>query len=138
MEGIASGARGGDILFHEICRAEGIPTRIVLPFAPEAFVERSVRDVRRGGWIKRFWRLWKATADDRRVALSLGDEPDPFDQCNSVMLEMAHSHGDEVELLALWDGKRAEKPGGTAAFVAATKAQGGRVTQIDIRTLKTG
>ncbi len=37
--GIASDARGGDILFHEACAAEGIATRMVLPFAVEAFLD---------------------------------------------------------------------------------------------------
>lgn len=31
--GIASGARGGDILFLEACRKEGLSLRMVLPFA---------------------------------------------------------------------------------------------------------
>src|SRR5437867_380615 len=36
-QGFASCARGGDILFHEECRARGIETVIVLPFPPEEF-----------------------------------------------------------------------------------------------------
>lgn len=135
LVGIASGARGGDILFHEICRAEGIPTWFVLPFAPKAFVERSVRGVRSGRWVSRFWQLWEETSPDRRVVLDLAHEADPFGECNTVMLETARARGENVELLALWDGEGADKPGGTAAFVEAVRAAGGQVTQIDIRAL---
>jgi hypothetical protein len=135
VEGFASGARGGDILFHEICRAEGIPTSVVLPFAPEAFIDRSVRGVRRGAWIRRFRRLWDETSANRRVILDLAREADPFGKCNAVMLERAKARGESVELLAFWDGEGADKPGGTAAFVEAVRAAGGHVTQIDSRAL---
>jgi hypothetical protein len=134
--GIASGARGGDILFHEICRAEGIPTRVVLPFAPEAFIATSVRGAPRGGWIKRFWRLWNGTAPNRRSVLDLDAGPDPYGACNTAMFETAQACGKRVELLALWDGQGAEKPGGTAAFAAAVQAAGGHVARIDIRLLR--
>jgi hypothetical protein len=132
---ISSGARGGDILFQEVCRAEGVPAWLVLPFSPDVFLAGSVRGVRRGGWIKRFWRLWDETSPDRRAVLELDGNPDPYGACNTVMLDMARSYADDVELLALWDGEGAEKPGGTAAFAEATRAAGGHVVQIDIRQL---
>ncbi len=40
--GFASGARGGDILFHEECCRRQVDTVIALPFEPDVFVETSV------------------------------------------------------------------------------------------------
>jgi hypothetical protein len=54
--GIAGGACGGDILFHEVCEELKIPTRLFLAVTKEHFV---VESVRRGGpaWVERFNRL---------------------------------------------------------------------------------
>src|SRR5512147_1654469 len=49
----ASGARGGDILFHEECRRRGIPTVMVLPFQPDAFVKTSVEGIAGEDWVRR-------------------------------------------------------------------------------------
>lgn len=44
--GLSSCARVGDILFHEARRRMNLPTRIVLPFSPDQFVETSVEGVK--------------------------------------------------------------------------------------------
>jgi hypothetical protein len=54
--GIAGGACGSDILFHEVCESLGIPTRLYLAL-PEA--EFQVESVNRGGpvWVERYQKL---------------------------------------------------------------------------------
>jgi hypothetical protein len=133
--GFASGARGGDILFHEICLAERIPTRLVLPFDAEAFLTRSVRGVTSGNWEARFRRIWDQLGPAGRLVLDLGSEKDPFGTCNDAMLTMARAQSESVELLALWDGAGTSKLGGTAAFVERVRSTGGNVRHIDSRTL---
>jgi hypothetical protein len=133
--GIASGARGGDILFHEACHALGIPTHLVLPFGREAFLGRSVRGIEAGDWEGRFKALWRRLGPANRTVLKLAGADDPFGRCNDVMHEMARRSARHVEMLALWDGADAGKPGGTGAFVESVKAAGGHVTQIDTTAL---
>ena len=41
--GIAGGASGGDILFHEVCAELGIPTELYLAVPPDQFIKASVR-----------------------------------------------------------------------------------------------
>lgn len=126
LTGIASGARGGDIPFHEACAADGIGTRMVLPFSVEAFLDSSVRGVPSGDWETRFTRLWTVLGAHRRTVLDLTGEHDPFGACNEAMLPMAKASAGTVELIALWDGKGATRLGGTAAFVAHFRGEGGR------------
>ena len=53
VQGFASAARGGDILFHEQCRSQGIATIIILPFPPDVFASTSVAGVPTGAWEQR-------------------------------------------------------------------------------------
>jgi hypothetical protein len=128
--GIAGGACGGDILFHEGCEAVGVPTILVLPFGMDAFLERSVRSVNTGEWELRFETLWQRLPSNRRIILSGADAPDPFGACNDAMLATAQRIGAGVELLALWDGADSGKSGGTAAFASAVRDAGGHVTPV--------
>ena len=41
--GIAGGANGGDILFHEVCHELGIPTHLYLAMPSGLYVTKSVR-----------------------------------------------------------------------------------------------
>jgi hypothetical protein len=56
LRGIAGGACGGDILFHETCLALGIPSEIYLALPVEKFREESVSFAGRD-WEQRFDRL---------------------------------------------------------------------------------
>ena len=51
--GLAGGASGGDILFHEACERVGIHTRLYLACPREAYVRASVQDGG-SGWLRRF------------------------------------------------------------------------------------
>jgi hypothetical protein len=135
MIAIASGARGGDIIFHEACEALGVPTVLVLPFGVEPFLHHSVRGVPTGAWEARFLALWARLPTQSRIVLDGEHDDDPFGACNRAMLSMAQDLGETVQLLALWDGADAEKPGGTSAFAAEARAANGLVVQIDTRSL---
>ncbi|WP_123169754.1 MULTISPECIES: hypothetical protein [Mesorhizobium] len=117
--GFASGARGGDILFHEECRAAGIATVIVLPFAPETFIRSSVEltGSDTGNWKRRFRRLWRSTPESMREVMDLPQDKEAYELCNQRLVARARAHG-KVHLIALWDGKGGDGPGGTADMVA--------------------
>ena len=53
VEGIAGGASGGDILFHEACQAARVPTTLMLALPRDAFAAASVNDAG-GGWTERY------------------------------------------------------------------------------------
>ncbi|MDK1376584.1 hypothetical protein [Sinorhizobium sp. 6-117] len=115
--GFASCAQGGDILFHEQCRATRIPTTIILPFPPEVFLETSVKGIPGSDWESRFWHLWTTTPEERRETMNLPRSDDAYSACNIRLLARARKHG-VVHLIALWDGRRGNGPGGTADLVA--------------------
>ncbi|HLN10389.1 MAG TPA: hypothetical protein VK281_15720 [Xanthobacteraceae bacterium] len=119
--GFASAARGGDILFHEECRRRGIDTVIVLPFDPEEFVRRSVDGVPGTDWPGRFRDLWSTTPTGHRHVLGLPVNDEAFALCNARLLDLARQHG-RVHLIALWDGKGGDGPGGTADLVSNIRA----------------
>jgi hypothetical protein len=117
LVGFASGARGGDILFHEACRDCGIRTTIVLPFSPERFVETSVAGVPGADWVQRFWALWNDEARCfHKEAMGLPEADEAYAACNDRLLALAEAHG-QLHLIALWDGKGGDGPGGTADLV---------------------
>jgi hypothetical protein len=118
--GLSSGARGGDILFHEACRTVGISTRIILPFEPEIFIETSVAGVASGNWTERFWKLWRDTPENHREVLGLPQNNQAYAACNLRLIEAARARG-RFHLIALWDGKGGDGPGGTAHMVAEAK-----------------
>jgi hypothetical protein len=120
--GFASGARGGDILFHEECRRRKINTVVVLPFEPGVFVKTSV-DIPETNWRSRFWNLWNGTPAERRHVLGLpAADKAAYGLCNARLLEMARQHG-RLHLIALWDGKPGEGPGGTADLVSKARIE---------------
>jgi hypothetical protein len=129
VKGFASLARGGDILFHEICRNFGFDTVIVLPFSPDLFLKTSVEGTEGGGWPQRFRKLWDETPSGRRYDLGLQQTDDAFAICNERILELAQREG-AVQLIALWDGSGGDGPGGTADFVKRAKGQSGREASI--------
>ncbi len=114
--GFASCARGGDVLFHEQCRAVKIPTTIVLPYCPELFVQTSVAGLPGSDWEQRFWQLWTTTSEARRETMNLPRSDEAYRACNVHLLRRAQEHG-KVHLIALWDGQRGDGPGGTADLV---------------------
>jgi hypothetical protein len=56
--GIAAGANGGDLLFHDICRDKGIPTRMCLALRKPQYVGQNVAQAGRE-WVEKFLDLYR-------------------------------------------------------------------------------
>ena len=61
--GIAAGANGGDLLFHEICRDRGIPTRLCLALRKPQYVGQYVAPAGRE-WVERFSDIYRYIAEE--------------------------------------------------------------------------
>jgi len=125
VKGFASLARGGDILFHEVCRESGIETVVVLPFAPNEFLATSVEGTIVGNWPQRFRRIWDTTPADARYVLGLPQSDAAYADCNNRLLDLAHTYG-SVQLIAIWNGADGDGLGGTGHFVDRVKRESGR------------
>jgi hypothetical protein len=134
VSGIGGAASGTDLLFHEVCAELGIRTVIVLPIPIEDYCRKSVAD---GGpdWVERFIKL---VAVNPPIVLSDTDEVpvwartihnySVFQRGNIWMIENALLYPNaDVTLLALWNGKAGDGPGGTADMVKLAEAQGAKV-----------
>ena len=108
--GIAGGASGGDILFHEVCAELGIPTKLYLALPPDQFIKASVRSAG-PQWIERFWRLRerlpeRVLAESEELPRWLREKPNYsiWQRDNLWMLYNAlAAGGDNVTLIALWN-----------------------------------
>jgi hypothetical protein len=135
---LSAAARGGDILFLEACRSLGIPFVLCLPFEPDRFRRESVEGVD-GSWATRFDRLLSSAAEGPMV-MPPGDgedrpSPDAHARFSRWLLGLAARRGRELHLLALWDGKEGDGPGGTADLVRLVREAGGTVRRVDTQQL---
>ena len=137
VAGLAGGANGGDILFHEIAARLGVPTELCLALPPDEYCAASVAD---GGkeWVARFEALCEglpirllpeeAHRDERRLSV--------WERSNLWMLDRAFAWTrGGVSLLSLWNGKGGDGPGGTADMVSRADAGGARRVPMDARRL---
>ena len=144
--GIAASASGGDILFHEICAELAIPTDMRLVLPPEQFVNLSV--VKAGvEWERRFWALVERKRREHRFAQLgegkelpgwLQDKPDYtiWTRANLWLLECALSLDPAtLTVMALWDGKESDGPGGTAHLVHRAQALGANMLVLDTQRI---
>jgi hypothetical protein len=136
LSGIAGAASGVDLLFHEVCKELGIPTKVCLPIPIEDYRRESVAD---GGpdWIEKFNRL---VTSNPPVILSDSDELPPwaakiedygvFQRGNIWNMQDALLRPNaDVTLVALWNQKAGEGPGGTADMVKLAKSHGAKVRE---------
>jgi hypothetical protein len=139
--GIAGGASGGDILFHEVCQEVGVPTRLYLALAAGPYAEASVKDAG-PGWVERFRRLH--TRLSARGAVRLMEDADEesdenvWQRCNLWMLHdaLAAAGDARVTLIALWDGEPAgDGLGGTSDLVRKSERRGAKAVIIDTKAL---
>jgi hypothetical protein len=139
--GYAGGASGGDILFHEVCKELGIPTRLYLAVPPQDYVRKSVMKAGQQ-WVDCFWRLYNERSAQKQVRVMcdvtdvsddreylpawLREKPDYniWQRNNLWMLFNAldeacdpRSGDPNITLIALWDGKTGDGPGGTGDLV---------------------
>jgi hypothetical protein len=142
IEGIAGGASGGDILFHEACAIAKIPTTLMLALPRDEFAAASVNDAG-AEWTERYRRL----ADRSEVQvlsnstelpgwLRSKDDYSIWERNNRWILQTALTRPDaDVSLIVLWDGTGGDGPGGTADMVDLAGRRGARVVTLDASRL---
>jgi hypothetical protein len=141
--GISGAASGGDILFHQECRAREVGTTAFLAL-PEA--DYAARSVSSAGpeWTKEYYDLLKTIphrelqpSEDlpKWLAFRAGDYT-VWQRNNLWMLHNALANGSSrVTLLALWNGKAGDGPGGTADMVDQVLRRGGEVVPLGRGTI---
>ena len=144
--GVAGGANGGDILFHEICASLKIPTRVLLTLPEGPFIAESVAGGG-PGWIGRFNSLMTSHPGKNEVQVLSGSkdlpswmrEPAGYDvwqRTNIWLLEEALASGaPNLSLIALWDCKSGDGPGGTKDLVEQARKHGVNTILLDTTAL---
>ncbi len=133
--GMAGGACGGDIVFHELCLELGIPSRIFLAFEPEEYKKASVSFAGKD-WEERYDRLLEKLP--YKVLPQRGEkDPDSvWERANNWMLKSALRNGGvHMTLLALWDGEGGDGTGGTEHMIKIAREKKADVTIMDIGKL---
>lgn len=123
---VCSLAAGGDMIFAGEVLEMGIPLTVFLPFEKERFLEESViydkgnQDDSPEFWENEFERIL-SLAEDVRYPSNIPDDVNPFEQCNSSMLDYAEEiSGNEpgsISAIALLRLKEEKIKGGTSHFV---------------------
>ncbi|MFZ5509355.1 MAG: tetratricopeptide repeat-containing protein [Pseudomonadota bacterium] len=142
--GIAGGASGGDILFHEVCAELGIDTRLYLALPPPLFCARSVQHAG-PDWVERYQRLCervppRVLAEREELPRWLAPKKDYgiWQRNNLWMLFNALAlDAPALTLIALWDQGRADGPGGTEDLVAQVTMRGLKYVRLPAEELKT-
>ena len=139
--GLAGGACGGDILFHETCEELGISTQLLLALPPARFCATSVAH---GGpdWVERY----NALCDRKppRILSQTGELPrwlwnrnyNLWQRNNLWMLFNAlATNSERLTFIALWDGCKGDGPGGTEHMQSEVQRRGQKTIVLDARTL---
>ncbi|MBA2306149.1 MAG: hypothetical protein H0W08_26465 [Acidobacteria bacterium] len=137
--GLAGAASGGDILFHEVCAELGVATKLYLALPPESYVTESVAP---GGpdWVARFYAI-QSRFPSAPVLSRTKDLPgwlrhragySIWQRNNLWMLNEALTAGPQhVTLIALWNGKAGDGPGGTADMIHIARERGAETRVLD-------
>lgn len=142
MVGVAGGACGGDILFHEICEELAIETRLLLALPQGKFSAESVQQGSRD-WVERYNKLCyrirpRVLAEEKRLPLWLSGKADYqiWSRNNLWMLFNALAiDARSLTLIALWDDGPADGPGGTKDLVHLVTARGHKVDRLPAEQL---
>jgi len=135
MIGIAGAASGGDLLFHEVCAERGIPTLILLPLPVREYLAASVAPAG-PAWERRFHDLLSRLGPEHVRFLGEGDglyegeTANIWQRANLWMLEQSLALAPERTLLAMWDGRTGDGPGGTEHLVEVAKRFGVHIAPI--------
>lgn len=125
LKGIASGACGGDILFHELCIELGIHSEIYLPLPAAEFKKGSVSFAGRN-WDQRFEHLVHQLPVHLLPAAN--SALNIYERVNIWMLDIALKNGAEnMMLMTVWNKQQGDGNGGTAHMVDVTEKKGGIV-----------
>jgi hypothetical protein len=140
LTGIAGGASGGDVLFHEVCAELGIETQLYLAIPPAQYIVASVAVPDHPEWIDRFHAVEKSSRKTRTLSqekelpkwLKARADYSIWQRNNLWMLHNALAYGGRnVTLIALWNGKAGDGPGGTKDMVDQARARGAKVIILD-------
>ncbi len=146
--GMASGANGGDILFHEVCAELNIRTKLYLPTPVKRFIGPYV-EVAGGDWVERFWRLHERAqkGGDLHILHDLDStdelprwlqEKSGYDarRRNYIwMLNHALALGNLVTLLVLWDGEPSTGPGDIPDLLSLAEENGLKTVRLFTREI---
>ncbi len=141
--GVAGCASGGDILFHQICEASGIQTRIFLAVARELYIRESVAPAG-PQWIEEFNRLVavrkvRVLGESTELPRWLQGKPDYniWQRNNLWNLHnaLAAAGGENVTLIALWNGASGDGPGGTGDMVQKARDRGAKTIILDTKKI---
>jgi hypothetical protein len=142
IRGIAGGACGGHILFHEVCAELGIETKMFLPLPKEAFCARSVQYAG-ADWVGRYERLVdrlkpRVLSETEELPPWLqGHEYDIWQRQNIWILFNALAlNAQNLTLIALWNHGRGDGRGGTAGLVSEVSSRGYKVVRLEAERLK--
>ena len=141
--GIAGCASGGDILFHQVCEAANIPTRIFLAVPRELYIRESVAPAG-PQWIEEFNRLVRTKpvrvlCDSKDLPRWLQGKPgyNIWQRNNLWNLHnaLAAAGGENVTLIALWNGATGDGAGGTADMVQKAQERGAKTVILDTKEI---
>jgi hypothetical protein len=141
--GMAGAASGGDILFHEVCEELGVTTRLLLALPPEAYVTESVAPAG-PDWVRRFYALRArfpaapilARTQDPPGWMGHRDDYSIWKRNNLWLLFEALAAGSKnMTLIALWNGKAGDGPGGTAHMIQIAKSRGAETRVLDTNAI---
>ncbi len=143
LVGIAGGASGGDILFHEACAELGIKTQLYLALPHDMYVAESVAFAG-PDWVDRFNALysklpWQVLAQKKELPdwLKSKEHFTIWERNNLWMLYKALENGGlNMSLIALWNGKGGDGQGGTSHMVREAKSRGAKTIVINIEEIK--
>lgn len=145
--GIAGGASGGDILFHEVCAELKIPTLLYLAVPRADYVIASVQDAG-PDWVQRFKDLYDTLERremapskdlprwlrDRRGGYTVWQRGNLWILSNAIALDLKGG-GTNLTLIALWNGKAGDGPGGTEDMVAQARRRGAHTILLNTERL---
>ncbi|MEJ7766630.1 MAG: tetratricopeptide repeat-containing protein [Chitinophagaceae bacterium] len=142
LTGLAGGASGGDILFHEVCEELGIKSHLYLALPRDQFVAESV-SFAGPKWIERFDRLfqtlpWQILSQTKDLPgwLKKKENYSIWERNNLWMLNQALDNGGiHMSMIALWNKKGGDGPGGTEHMVKEASERGARTLEIDINVI---
>ncbi|NNE76402.1 MAG: hypothetical protein HKN31_04950 [Pricia sp.] len=139
--GIAGGACGGDLLFYEVCKEFEIPTKMDLALPPDQYIVESVQFAG-SSWVDRFYAVYEAEDTEVNILAETKELPvwlqgqkgySFWERNNLWLLNTALSYGDRnLTLVAVWDGKGEDGPGGTRHMIEEVKKRGAKSIVIDL------
>jgi len=137
--GHGSLAAGADILVAEAILAGGGELHVVLPFPADEFAETSVIPAGER-WAERFQSCLSEAASVTVVTGGRqGDDAAAYAYCSSIAmggaLVRARFMASRAEQLAVWDGRTAFGPAGTAADISRWRATGLATTVVPVPPL---